>query len=183
MPLQVTKLLMSQAAKIVGRSTRYLLTQNAFLLVASDYKDELLSALGPEGFLEIPKEEVSFFINNFLLRLMNEIELVGSAINWQTKADLEPQKQLYLREEGGSLKIALHFQYDAYSLPFSPSLPRETISLTHLEQVEDENFLNLTKLLRLPEHEGRNLANNFKCQIWPKASKWIQRAWGVHVTC
>lgn len=140
-----------RGTEVFGSGPYWILTKNILAKCAPDYQHHLVQQILANGKVLIPKEQKSFFVNQYLLPIMTYLPLGGTAvIRHISKAPLTA-KQLYLEEENGELTASLQFKYGDHSVPHTHAYPYRSTQLDENDSSTDQ--LTLIELERDPEQE------------------------------
>lgn len=70
--------------------------------------------------IQIPKEDASEFLDNYLAPLAEKTPISGEALSWDT-VDTTPTARLYLSQQENEVQVVLRFGYGDFELPYANS--------------------------------------------------------------
>lgn len=129
----------------------WLLADENLVKLDEVYHPYVLKQLIDGGSLQIPFEQRSFFINNYLIPLLGYFSLRGTAVSRTTLNEPITNKELLLEEEDGQLFVSLNFRYDTTSLPYDSEYPHWTTNIDEL--ASNDNEITLVEIKRMPDEE------------------------------
>ncbi|MFK7801984.1 MAG: SNF2-related protein [Anaerolineae bacterium] len=142
------------------------------LFSLSDRVDsQALNIISSIGYLNMEEDEASFFVDNYLLPIMEMVSVTGNAINWRTIEDLSPQKQLYLKDDPDNknqLIAQLAFSYGGHSMLFNEASLGEVLQRDEAEP-DGLNFIRMKRDVQF-EHDTLNTLSSGRSGL-KKATK------------
>ena len=141
----------TSSSEIFGTDPYWLKTNTELAKFSADYPHHLVAQLITKTPVTIAKQQKSFFVEHYLVPLMQHLPLGGTAVNRQKlNAPLEA-KQLYIEEQAGDLAVTLHYKYGHMSLPHRADYPNRTTTLD--EPLSNDDQLTLIEVKRDTEQE------------------------------
>ncbi|MEM7801565.1 MAG: hypothetical protein AAF633_20385, partial [Chloroflexota bacterium] len=114
----------SDAEYIELAETTWIKADNQLIRVGAtnDIRLDLIKEIGQ---IELEAEESAFFLDNYLLPLVEIIDISGNAVIWHDVRGVMPKKQIYLHEDDTQKQLLaqLAFSYDGNIIPYIPSDP------------------------------------------------------------
>ena len=172
-------LLKGKANKIIGDDPQWLLTNYELIELSNDFNPDLVGMILAEQPFNIPQSQESFFIDNYLMPLANQINIVGDNLKWHEVEDENPTKQLFLSEKENKLIVELGFEY-AGNLVFYPSTNND--SLQRQDNSDDPDNIHLIRIKRNPALEEdiwrsvSSASHGLKRGTAPQADVFVLRA-------
>lgn len=95
---------------------------NRLVFVKGGLNSGVLQMAENIGEMRLSPDEIDFFVDNYLPKLLNSATIRGDALEWTEIKDVVPRKQLYLTEEKTystvELIAELVFNYNEHSVPY-----------------------------------------------------------------
>ncbi|MFT5193430.1 MAG: non-specific serine/threonine protein kinase [Candidatus Promineifilaceae bacterium] len=108
-----------------------------------------LNTIATIGHLNLNRDEANFFIDNYLLAIMDVVKVTGDAIYWSDIEDPAPQKQLFLSDDPNNSKrliVQLAFAYDGHSILFDEEY-NDNVSKRDESRTTGLNFIRVKRNL------------------------------------
>lgn len=118
-----------RGVEVIGAGPYWILSDSTLVRCASSYNHHLTQQFVVGGKLTIPKKQKSFFVNQYLVPLLDYMPLRGTALTRKTVESPLEAKQLYLEEQDGDLVASLRFKYGNVVVPHTAHYPTSAIQL------------------------------------------------------
>lgn len=113
----------------VSKSPPWILANETYLFQFSDsYDPDLPAYLAELSGVKIDVEDKEFFLENYLLPLMQQVSVRHENLRWVDIEDEMPVKRLYLMEEEGELLVSLRFGYGDYEVTYNKKADPVTLA-------------------------------------------------------
>lgn len=132
----------------------WLKVNNRLVALEPSTNVRMVEVLAGKGELTVPRDEEAFFFSTYLMPILQHLPLAGDAIEWVAVHDPEPQKQIYLQENSGTLQVQLQFAYQGMSVPFSTAEQTSIQVLPSDDETDSPQHLRLARINRLIDYEA-----------------------------